>query len=309
MLREIHEDADRSARSMQSLAEEVSGATAPAERAVAMLEQIRGLAAQSDSQMQSIAAVARNHVTTTTTISQSVKTILDGLERSEREVPVAAGAVLMLAETAENVFAAISPHAQAGVHQSMKLEAQHCAQRIGEMFEQAIARGQISEAALFDRDHRAIPGTNPPKYTTRFDEFTDRTLPEIQEPLLMKYPAIAYAGAVDDTGYFPTHNRRYAKPLTGHYEVDLANNRTKRIFSDRTGSRCGSHREPFLLQTYKRDTGEVMHDVSAPIYVHGRHWGGFRIGYKTLAQTHMIEQQPAQAPHSVPPSLESARAA
>jgi methyl-accepting chemotaxis protein len=309
MLREIHEDADRSARSMQSLAEEVSGATAPAERAVAMLEQIRGLAAQSDSQMQSIAAVARNHVTTTTTISQSVKTILDGLERSEREVPVAAGAVLMLAETAENVFAAISPHAQAGVHQSMKLEAQHCAQRIGEMFEQAIARGQISEAALFDRDHRAIPGTNPPKYTTRFDEFTDRTLPEIQEPLLMKYPAIAYAGAVDDTGYFPTHNRRYAKPLTGHYEVDLANNRTKRIFSDRTGSRCGSHREPFLLQTYKRDTGEVMHDVSAPIYVRGRHWGGFRIGYKTVTQTNMIEQQPAQAPHSVPPSLESARAA
>ena len=191
----------------------------------------------------------------------------------------------------------------------MKLEAQHCAQRIGEMFEQAIARGQISEAALFDRDHRAIPGTNPPKYTTRFDEFTDRTLPEIQEPLLMKYPAIAYAGAVDDTGYFPTHNRRYAKPLTGHYEVDLANNRTKRIFSDRTGSRCGSHREPFLLQTYKRDTGEVMHDVSAPIYVRGRHWGGFRIGYKTVTQTNMIEQQPAQAPHSVPPSLESARAA
>ena len=131
MLREIHEDADRSARSMQSLAEEVSDATAPAERAVAMLEQIRGLAAQSDSQMQSIAAVARNHVTTTTTISQSVKNILDGLERSEREVPVAAGAVLMLAETAEKVFAAISPHVQADLHQSMKLEAQHCGLRIG----------------------------------------------------------------------------------------------------------------------------------------------------------------------------------
>ena len=87
-------------------------------------------------------------------------------------------------------------------------------------------------------------------------------------------------GAVDENGYFPTHNRKFAKPLTGDYQKDLVNNRTKRIFSDRTGSRCGAHTKRFLLQTYKRDTGEVMHDISAPIYVNGRHWGGFRMGYK-----------------------------
>jgi methyl-accepting chemotaxis protein len=100
---------------------------------------------------------------------------------------------------------------------------------------------------------------------------------------------------VDDHGYFPTHNRRYSRPLTGNYDVDLANNRTKRIFSDRTGSRCGSNKEPFLLQTYKRDTGEVMHDVSAPIYVRGRHWGGFRIGYKSAAGTQLVTQTAPRA--------------
>jgi methyl-accepting chemotaxis protein len=71
--------------------------------------------------------------------------------------------------------------------------------------------------------------------------------------------------------------------LTGDYETDLVNNRTKRIFNDRTGSRCGSNTKPFLLQTYKRDTGEVMHDLSVPIYVGGKHWGGFRIGYRSSA--------------------------
>lgn len=25
----------------------------------------------------------------------------------------------------------------------------------------------------------------------------------------------------------------------------------------------------------RRDTGELMHDISAPIYVKGRHWGAF----------------------------------
>lgn len=44
---------------------------------------------------------------------------------------------------------------------------------------------------------------------------------------------------------------------------------------------CGVHELPFLRQTYRRDPGAIMHDVSAPIRVDGRHWGGFRIGYRT----------------------------
>jgi methyl-accepting chemotaxis protein len=89
-----------------------------------------------------------------------------------------------------------------------------------------------------------------------------------------------YAGAVDINGYFPTHNKCFSKPLTGNPETDMVNNRTKRMFDDPTGIRCAQHTNKFLLQTYKRDTGEIMHDVSAPIFVKGKHWGGFRIGFK-----------------------------
>jgi methyl-accepting chemotaxis protein len=288
MLREIHEGAVTSARSMRTLAEVVSGAAAPAERAVTMLQQIRELAAESDTQVQSIADMARSHSSTTEQISQSVHTIIDGIERTEREIPVAANAVLGLAETAEAIFATVAEHCDADEHSAMRELAQSCAKRVGHLFEQAIAAGQIRETDLFDRQYQPIAGTHPPKYKTRFDAFTDQVLPDIQEPLLQQHSSIAYAGAVDDHGYFPTHNRRYSRALTGNYDVDLANNRTKRIFSDRTGSRCGSNREPFLLQTYKRDTGEVMHDVSAPIYVGGRHWGGFRIGYKSAAAAHLV---------------------
>ena len=92
---------------------------------------------------------------------------------------------------------------------------------------------------------------------------------------------VAYAGAVDVNGYFPTHNKRFSKPLTGDEKVDVANNRTKRIFNDPVGKKCGSHEQPYLLQTYRRDTGEIMHDLSVPIYVQDRHWGGFRLGYRT----------------------------
>ncbi len=133
----------------------------------------------------------------------------------------------------------------------------------------------------FDRNYAPIPATNPQKFSTRSDKFTDTHLPPIQEPILTRNGFMAYAGSVDNNGYFPTYNKRFAQPLTGDFEKDLLNNRTKRVFDDRTGSKCGSNTKSFLLQTYKRDTGEVMHDLSVPIYVSGRHWGGFRIGYQS----------------------------
>jgi methyl-accepting chemotaxis protein len=156
------------------------------------------------------------------------------------------------------------------------------AKRIGELFEDAIRSGKISERDLFDFNYKPIANTKPPKFSTGFDSFTDQHLPAIQEPLLTEFNFIVFAGAVDINGYFPTHNKKFSQTLTGHYETDLASNRTKRVFSDRTGSRCGKNTEIFLLQTYKRDTGEIVHDLSSPIYVNGKHWGGFRIGY--LAQ-------------------------
>jgi methyl-accepting chemotaxis protein len=56
------------------------------------------------------------------------------------------------------------------------------------------------------------------------------------------------------------------------------------LFNDRTGLRAGRNTQPFLLQTYRRDMGGeqflLMKDLSAPILVKGRHWGGFRLGYR-----------------------------
>ena len=168
-------------------------------------------------------------------------------------------------------------------HDAIRVAAQDAAAEIGRLFSAAIASGKITREALFERNYRLIPDTAPPKYHTAFDSFTDAVLPALQEGLLAAMPQLAYCGAVDNNGYFPTHNRKFSQPLTGDYDVDIVNNRTKRIFDDRTGARCGANKKPFLLQTYKRDTGEVMHDLSAPIFVDGAHWGGFRIGYRSSA--------------------------
>ena len=94
----------------------------------------------------------------------------------------------------------------------------------------------------------------------------------------------------------PTHNAAVSRAPTGDYDHDLKYCRSKRIFDDPTGSRCGAHEKPLLLQTYKRDTGEIMHDLSVPIYINGKHWGGFRVGYppeKNTATSVAHKEQPA----------------
>jgi methyl-accepting chemotaxis protein len=154
------------------------------------------------------------------------------------------------------------------------------AHEIQNVLERALASGKISEADLFDENYVRIPNVEPPKFRTRFDKLTDELFPAVQETILQRHPEFVYAGSVDRNGYFPTHNKKFSAEPTGDLKKDTLFSRSKRIFSDPVGKRCGSHDLPFLIQTYRRDTGEVVHDISTPIYVRGKQWGGFRIGYK-----------------------------
>jgi len=161
---------------------------------------------------------------------------------------------------------------------------QRTALRIGRLFEEAVARGEISENDLFDRDYRPIPGTDPQQLTARFTDFTDRVLPPVQEPLMEFDPRVVFSAAVDDNGYLPTHNVKFSKPQGPDPVWNAANCRNRRLFNDRTGLGAGRNTRAFLLQTYRRDMGGgvfvLMKDASAPIYVNGRHWGGLRMGYR-----------------------------
>ncbi|WP_406720635.1 methyl-accepting chemotaxis protein [Thioclava litoralis] len=157
------------------------------------------------------------------------------------------------------------------------------AAKISEIFTQAVASGQIETAALFDRRYEPIEGTNPQQVMARFTLFTDKVLPPIQEAALELDGKIVFCAAVDENGYLPTHNRKFSKPQGADPAWNTANCRNRRIFDDRVGLRAGRSTAPFVLQIYRRDMGDghfvLMKDLSAPITVNGRHWGGLRIAY------------------------------
>lgn len=281
MVRDIFEQAKVASGGMHSLAEGVTEAARHVEKVHGYLSNIEASSATSEQEVGQIAAASREHVETAQAIAGAIARIRDSLLSTNEQLPRATGSAMALAERAEVIAGALGDSAIASPHDVIRQAAQDAATTIGKMFEAAIGAGKISREALFERRYTPIADTDPPKFTTSFDAFTDQVLPTLQENLLVALPQLAYAGAADNNGYFPTHNRKFSQPLTGDYALDIVNNRTKRIFDDRTGRRCGSNTRAFLLQTYKRDTGEVMHDLSAPIYVGGKHWGGFRIGYRS----------------------------
>ncbi|HYD97451.1 MAG TPA: methyl-accepting chemotaxis protein [Noviherbaspirillum sp.] len=294
MVREINEEAERAGAGMSALTGRVTEAAQNVEKVHAILGSIEQSSAASQREIEEIADASGHHVETTGIIARAILRIRDDMLATEKELPLASQSAMILSERAEGLFDALTASDAQTSHDEIRVVAQRAASEVGKLFEQAIASGQITEAALFDRRYKPIPDTNPQKHKSAFDTFTDRVLPPIQEAILQSMPQFAFAITVDSKGYVPTHNRKFSHPLTGDYETDLVNNRTKRIFSDRTGSRCGSNTRPFLLQTYKRDTGEVMHDLSAPIYVNGKHWGGFRVGYRSATSVQSPSRQLAR---------------
>ncbi|OFX23196.1 MAG: hypothetical protein A2V77_11570 [Anaeromyxobacter sp. RBG_16_69_14] len=161
-----------------------------------------------------------------------------------------------------------------------RLAASVGARQVAESLESSIDAGMMSVNDVFDKNYVEIKGYDwgpKPKYHTKYDSVTDRTLLVFQDKFLVNHDFV-YAVAVDVNGYIPTHNTVAQKPLTGNLQKDMAENRTKRFFNNAVELAAAKNQEPSLLQVYHRDTGETMWDVASPIYVKGKHWGGFRVG-------------------------------
>ena len=182
-----------------------------------------------------------------------------------------AGVIIIRYQTAQ---------AEALTLEKSRLAASLGARQWGDLLDHAIDAGQLTVADVFDRSYAEVKGYTfgkQPKFHTRFDAFTDNAVLVFQDKYL-DHEDFLFAVGVDENGYLPTHNTKFQKPLTGDPEKDLVGNRTKRMFNDPVGAAAAKNLEPTLQQVYRRDTGETLWDVSSPIWVKGKHWGGFRVG-------------------------------
>lgn len=277
---EMHQQAGLVTSGINDLAGQIQAGVQLIEQADA---QLAGINQQGAAVKQATALIAhssaanRDQLDSLSTAVEQVRSDLAGSDDQTRLLGNEANQLVAIAEQVSEMLAevALDPY-----HQRCYDAALAAAQAIEARFEADIQSGDVSLNSLFDTTLKPTDGTRPQQYSSQFDRYTDQILPAIQEPLLKANPALVYAIATTIAGYVPTHNSAFCARPNGNLQHDTQYCRTKRLFNDRTGARCGSHEKTLLLQTYKRDTGEIMHDLSVPIRVRGRHWGGIRLGYR-----------------------------
>jgi len=134
-------------------------------------------------------------------------------------------------------------------------------------------------ANLFDRDYRPVPGTNPQKFLTSYAVVFASELQPLFDDARRELGSI-YSVALDLNGYLAIHHTGVSERMTGDPSVDLPKSRHQRLyFNVETEKRRSRNTEPFLFQTYMRDTGEILNDLSLPIYINGQHWGAMVNGF------------------------------
>ncbi|WNW10891.1 methyl-accepting chemotaxis protein [Pseudomonas sp. DTU_2021_1001937_2_SI_NGA_ILE_001] len=280
MVADIQQRTAQVVAQIQQLSADLGSGVSQVEDTGRHLGRMADLAAGVESQVAEIAQGAQTNQEQLSHLFVAVDQMRSDLAVSDQQTTRLAEAAVQMEQQAETISQRLAQVGLDDYHQRIYDLAREGAQQIAARFEADITQGVVSLDDLFDRHYQPIPGTVPPRFHTRFDRYTDQVLPEVQEPLLKRHEGLVFAIACTQQGYVPTHNAAFNQPLTGDPVLDTARNRSKRKFDDRTGIRCGSHQQAVLLQTYTRDIGELMHDLSVPIMVRGRHWGGLRLGYR-----------------------------
>lgn len=277
IVKQIQQDTNDVFGSIEALRKEVDTATAKVQFVGNEIKHFISNAEKIEQQIENIAQSSDSNSEQLLNIRDAIAKISDQLKAGTEEMQRISGQTKSIISSSETAHERLSEFAMDEYHEKMYGLCKNAKEGIEKLFNDAIDSGKLSVEDIFDTNFKPIANTNPQKFTTRYDAFTDNVFPAIVDTILKENTNTYYSVAQHKSGYISTHNAR--APLSGDYEKDLFGNRSKRIFTD-SGVRGANHEKRVLLQTYIRENGDIMHDISMPIYVKGRHWGGYRIGYK-----------------------------
>ena len=166
-----------------------------------------------------------------------------------------------------------------------------------------------SLSRLFDISRVPPSGFDPPKFGTAYDAVVDKEFMRLIDEMMARESMVNTATIIDLNGYIPIHPSKVCKDWTGDHDLDLLTNRCKKFYlgASLRGARVGLPEaaslgeraaradfvqagcdlnyselsaQDFLVQTYARDTGEVVVLLTVPCYVMGQRFGAATATWK-----------------------------
>jgi methyl-accepting chemotaxis protein len=292
------------------------------------LEQVRTLIESSSVRAAEIAAISSQHLADTAAVNEGITAITQSSAVIEAQAHEVERHQMALAAGTESASLVIGRFRTEGLVSRMHERCRALAHELRDILESAVDRGEVPLedvlafeyeeargasiqrfARLFDVSRVPFEGFDPPKYHTSYDALVDRQMTACLDAVLADDRALADSGVGDVNGYAPAHQSIASQDWTGDPLVDLASNRTKRLFLDadsiwrasrmglgvelprrpltrvellKAGARLDEppvEQQGFLLQTYVRDTGTLQTTLSVPLYVCKQRFGIVMLGW------------------------------
>jgi methyl-accepting chemotaxis protein len=177
------------------------------------------------------------------------------------------------------------------VHSGLSLEdlefvelAKEEARAIVEVTEAAIAGGTLSMEALFDTDYQQVPGSNPPRYTTKLTKWAEAHWQPIIEAMKARRPdAILSCVPTSKEGFLPIHLKEFSRAPTGDLAHDTKYCRNGRILLGGIDDIAKASEQDYMMAVYRHEgdgrTYKTVRNVYVPLRINGRRWGDAEIAY------------------------------
>jgi hypothetical protein len=165
------------------------------------------------------------------------------------------------------------------LYEKCRIEAMTGSRAMSEIMYFMVKSNMLTKEDIFDENYIEVQGTNPKKYTTRFTTVFSKWIQGIEDQFLLD-TEVEFAILMDKNGYVPIHNSKYSHLPTNNYARDVIYSRSQRNFSAYEGIKkiLDYNGDSAIKELYKRDTGETLWNIGAPVRLYGKQWGSFIIG-------------------------------
>lgn len=158
------------------------------------------------------------------------------------------------------------------------------ARAIIEVTEAAIANGTLTMEMLFDTDYQQVPGSNPPRYTTKLTKWAEQHWQPIIEAMKARRPnTILSCVPTSREGFLPIHLKEFSRAPTGDLAHDTKYCRNGRILLGGIDDIAKASEQDYMMAVYRHEgdgkTYTTVRNVYVPIRINGRRWGDAEIAY------------------------------
>ncbi len=281
VIKDVEGKTSESLATMENTLHTIGQARAGAERGLEAVKTITEEIAEVSDMIAHIASAIEEQSSTTSEIHSNMEAIHEETTLLKRLSSGVSSSGKRLSELSLNLYSQLAEIKKDETDERMEALLLEMAGSLKKKIQSDLSSDMITEAALFDTSYTS---RDEKRFASRADNYF-----EVQIlPLLKRWKGlderIIYVVVMDRNGYMPIHSDPKRAGVIMNDPISLNGARSEKVIGQ-------AFRRP------KDAGGELVNDISVPLFISGRHWGCIRIGYMPEAAT---------SPHSVSPVLATA---